>query len=148
MLYNPDEYLIIKEWLELLNSDFSLNTEVIINEAKKIHIELFNFLENRRFRKDWDSILTNSKSEKQINFQKKNWFDAFKTLKLLHHLRDTSFPMMDIKSGVEKLFIIVGHPVEIYFQSNEENQNMLEIYLSELRALENHFNRNLVTQNF
>jgi len=140
LLYDPDEYVILKQWLELLNSDLSLNTDIILNETKKIHSELFNFLENRSFNKDWDRILINSKSEKQINYQRKNWFDAFKTLKLMHHLRDTTFPMMDIKSGIEKLFKIVGQSEKINFNDFETDLNTIyEAYLSELRILENSF---------
>ena len=142
LLYDPDEYIILKEWLKLINSDLSLNTEMIIKEAKKIHRELFNFLESRGFSKDWDRILSNSKSEKQINYQRKNWFDAFKTLKLMHHLRDTSFPMIDIKSGVEKLFKIVGHSGQIDFKKYDSDvDTFYETCLAELRILENSFNK-------
>jgi hypothetical protein len=142
LLYDPDEYIILKEWLELLNSDLSLSTEMVITEAKKIHRELFNYLENRGFSKDWDKILSNSKSEKQLNFQRKNWFDAFKTLKLIHHLRDTSFPMMDIKSGVEKLFKNFNHSVKIDFTISEYDvDTFYEKCLAELIILENSFNK-------
>jgi len=142
LLYEPDEYIVLKDWLELLNSDLSLNTNIILNEAKIIHSELFNFLESRGFSKDWDQILSNSKSEKQLNYQRKNWFDAFKTLKLMHHLRDTSFPMVDIKSGVEKLFNLVGHTIEI--EDDKNNNNFYEKYLSELKLVENSLTNNLV----
>ena len=107
LLYDADVYVILKNWLELLHSDLSLNSGLILKEAKNIHPELFNYLENRGFRMDWEKILENSKSVKQLEYQRKNWFDAFETLKLIHHLRDTSFPMMDIDSGVEKLFQVV-----------------------------------------
>lgn len=142
LLYDPDEYIILKEWLKLINSDLSLNIETIIKEVKNIHRELFNFLENRGFSKDWDQILLNSKSEKQLKYQRKNWFDAFKTLKLMHHLRDTSFPMVDIKSGVEKLFNMVGHTIEI--EDDKNNSNFYEKYLSELKLVENSLSKNLV----
>jgi hypothetical protein len=142
LLYDPDEYIILKEWLLLFNSDLSLDIERIIREVKKIHRELFNFLESRGFSKDWDRILSNSKSEKQINYQRKNWFDAFKTLKLMHHLRDTSFPMLDIKSGVEKLFKIVGHSGQINFKKYDSDvDTFYETCLAELRILENSFNK-------
>lgn len=148
LLYDPDEYIILKEWLELLNSNLSTCTETVINEAKKIHRELFNFLESRGFSNDWNQILSNSKSQKQLNYQMKNWFDAFKTLKLMHHLRDTSFQMMDIKSGVEKLFKIIGHSGKIDYNKSENNIDALyETYLSEIRILENSFLENLLNHN-
>ena len=91
LLYDADVYVILKDWLELLNSDLSLDTSSILSKAKNIHPELYNFLEIRGFSTDWKKILENSKSVKQLDYQRKNWFDAFETLKLIHHLRDTSF---------------------------------------------------------
>jgi hypothetical protein len=138
LLYDADVYNILKDWLELLNSDLSLNSSLILKAAKSIHPELYNFLESRGFSKDWEKILENSKSVKQLNYQRKNWFDAFETLKLIHHLRDTSFPMMNIDSGVEKLFQIVQHSAK--FESPGEKNTIEKLYsdyLSELRLLEN-----------
>ena len=74
---------------------------------------------------------------KQLDYQRKNWFDAFETLKLIHHLRDTSFPMIDIDSGVEKLFKVVQHSVKFDLRNETNNTNSLyEFYLSELKLLE------------
>ena len=35
--YDADVYIILKDWLELLNSDLSLNSGMILKEAKNIH---------------------------------------------------------------------------------------------------------------
>ena len=141
LLFSPDEFIILKKWLELFNSDLSLNINELLNESKKIHVELFNFLSSYGFSEAWKQILSNSKSEKQLNYQRKNWFDAFKTLKLIHHLRDTSFPMVDIKSGVEKLFRILDHSTQIDFNKYDNDINTFyELCLAELRILENSIN--------
>ncbi|HEY6626447.1 MAG TPA: hypothetical protein VIZ21_05795 [Ignavibacteriaceae bacterium] len=138
LLYDADVYIILKDWLELLNSDLSLNSSLILKEAKIIHPELYNFLESRGFSKDWGKILENSKSMKQLDYQRKNWFDAFETLKLIHHLRDTSFPMIDIDSGVEKLFQVVQHSSKFELRGKKNKiKNLYTDYLSELRLLEN-----------
>jgi hypothetical protein len=137
LLYHADVYIILKDWLELLNSNLSQNSGMILKEAKNIHPELYNFLDSRGFSKDWGKILLNSKSAKQLDYQRKNWFDAFETLKLIHHLRDTSFPMIDIDSGVEKLFNVVQHSVK--FESPDDKSNLESLYmgyLSELKLLE------------
>ena len=141
LLFSPDEFIILKKWLGLFNSELSLNINELLNESKKIHVELFNFLNSYGFSKAWKQILSNSKSEKQLNYQRKNWFDAFKTLKLIHHLRDTSFPMVDIKSGVEKLFRILDHSTQIDFNKYDTDINTFyELCLAELRILENSIN--------
>ena len=142
LLYDADVYVILKNWLELLHSDLSLNSGLILKEAKNIHPELFNYLENRGFRMDWEKILENSKSVKQLEYQRKNWFDAFETLKLIHHLRDTSFPMMNIESGVEKLFQVVKHSAK--FETSGDKNNLEDLYtgyLSELKIVENNLHK-------
>lgn len=136
-LYDADVYLILKDWLELLNSDLSLTSSLILKEAKAIHPELYNFLEIRGFSMDWEKILENSKSVKQLDYQRKNWFDAFETLKLIHHLRDTSFPMIDIDSGIEKLFQVVQHSAKFELPGEKSTiVNLYFDYLSELKLLE------------
>jgi hypothetical protein len=136
LLYDPDEYLILKEWLSLFNSDAAMNTEYLLAEAKKIHKELYSFLGSKEFLKNWNKILDNCKTEKQLIYQRKNWFDAFKTLKLIHHLRDTTFPMLNIIEGVEKLLKQVDHPFISISNYQMNEVDIRQHYLSELKKLE------------
>ena len=50
LIFDPDVYVVLKEWLKLFNSDTSLNPDLTYKEAGKIHPELCRFLENRGFR--------------------------------------------------------------------------------------------------
>ncbi|MEJ2105491.1 MAG: hypothetical protein P8X47_13095 [Ignavibacteriaceae bacterium] len=143
LLFDPDEFVILKDWLELFNSDLALKIDTLLNEAMKIHSELFNFLENSNFKGNWKRILDNSKSEKQIIYQRKNWFDAFKTLKLIHHLRDTSFRMMDVKTGIEKFFKVIGGYSITHSQIEKDDEITYKNYLTELFRLENSLNEKL-----
>jgi hypothetical protein len=136
-VYDPKVYLILKKWLELFYSDLSLSSELLFKEAKRIHPELLNFLLGRKFEQDWDKILENSKSVRQLDYQRKNLFDAFETLKLIHYLRDKSFPMIGIESGVKKLFQIVNHTPKFDLEIMKDNsERYLEALLNELRAIE------------
>lgn len=142
-VFDPNIYVILKDWLSLFNSDCSLNPDLILHASKKIHPELYNFLVNRRFNENWTNILNNSKSSKQLEYQRINWFDALETLKLVHHLRDSSFPMQNIKSGVENLFKVAKHSVKFDPESEISNQiQLLRFYLSELKILENNLYQN------
>lgn len=136
-VYDPDLYLILKSWLELFYSDLSLNIELLLTEAKKIHPELFNFLIDRKFKQDWSKILENSKSVRQLDHQRKNWFDAFETLKLTHYLRDKSFPMMNLFSGTKKLFQIIRHTpkFDLGISNNNSEDDLLSL-LNEMRSIE------------
>lgn len=136
-LYDADVFIVLKEWLELFYSDISSDLDLIQREAEKVHPELYNFLQNRGFSKDWRKILDHCKTRKQLDYQRKNWFDSFETLKLIHHLRDTSFLMMDISSGVKKLFHVTQHSFNFDLQNGEDDsEGLYASYLSELKKLE------------
>ncbi|NWF88222.1 MAG: hypothetical protein HXY50_02040 [Ignavibacteriaceae bacterium] len=108
LLYNPKSFDILKEWLYIFNSDEAKTSQDFLNSAKNIHIELFNFLMQQNFGSDWSGILENSTSSLQISKQKLKWFDGFRTLKFIHHLRDTAFPQVDMFVALNEMFTRVG----------------------------------------
>ncbi len=108
VLFDPAVFGILKEWLEIYNSDAILDPQEILNQAKEIHTELYNFLLQNNYPKQWEKILSNSKSAIQLTHQRKIWFDGFKTLKLIHHLRDTAFPKINMFDALDMLFIKLG----------------------------------------
>lgn len=136
-VYDPDIYLILKSWLELFYSDLSMNIELLLAKVKRIHPELLNFLIGRKFKQDWSKILENSKSVRQLDYQRKIWFDAFETLKLTHYLRDKAFPMMDLFSGTKKFFQIASYTPKFDLEIGINNSdNDLLLLLNEMRKLE------------
>ena len=136
LLYDPQSFEILKKWLNLFYSlDRSSTASYYLNAAKEIHIELYNFLVQQNFDNDWARIVKNSKSDMQINKQKSKWFDGFKTLKLIHHLRDSVFPYVNMFDALDQLFCFMN----ITFNSKRtieipEPQEQIE-YLSLLRTL-------------
>lgn len=104
-LYDPEIFAILKSWLEIYNSEEILAIQKLLERSKKIHVQLFNFLQQQNFKKQWEQIINNTKSEKQLQYQQKIWFDGFKTLKLIHHLRDTAFPQINMFDALDRFFI-------------------------------------------
>jgi hypothetical protein len=137
-LYDPQVFKVLKEWIELFNSDVSLNPELLLQKAKDIHTELYNYLVLKNFPSQWDKILNNCKSEKQLNYQRKNWFDAFNTLKLIHHLRDTAFPMREIFSAIEEMLKLLNYNFDFKFEI-ENDTSTLKKYLRIFKEIENSF---------
>lgn len=135
-IFDPEVYLVLKHWNEIFCSELLLNPDSILSEAKKIHPELYNYLDKSGFKSDWERILNNTNSQRQLEYQRKNWFDAFKTLKLIHHLRDTSFSMLDLITGVEKLFEVVHHNIDFSYAKNVTTDQLTN-YLNELKKIEN-----------
>jgi len=105
LLFDPAVFGILKEWLEIYNSDAISDPQDVLNQAKEIHHELYYFLLQNNYPKQWEKILSNTKSAGQLTYQRKIWFDGFKTLKLIHHLRDTAFPKINMFDALDMFFI-------------------------------------------
>jgi hypothetical protein len=103
LLYDPMSFSILKEWLQIFHLEKKFTGENYLQMASDIHQELYNFLGEQNFRDDYNRILANSKNVRQINLQKHRWFDGFKTLKLIHHLRDKAFPLINMFDALDLL---------------------------------------------
>ncbi len=105
LLFNPAVFEILKDWLMIYNSDKFNDPQILLNRSNDIHAELYNFLLLNNYTAQWKKILSNTKSDKQLQHQKKIWFDGFKTLKVIHHLRDTAFPEINMFDALDSFFI-------------------------------------------
>lgn len=138
LLYDPVVFDVLKNWLKIFNDNNINDTKHLVNEAGKISQELKTFLLQRKFPEQWDRILKNSKNSKQLQYQKQNWFDGYKTLKLIHHLRDSVYPVINMFEAVDKLFLNIGMNVI----KKRECESIPELavqkeYLYKLRELDN-----------
>ncbi len=108
LLYDPKTFNILKKWLEVFYSIVNVKADIYLNYAKKIDKYLFDFLIEQNFELSWNNIIVNSYSDKQIIIQKKRWFDGFRTLKLVHFLRDNSFPMKNMFNAIDEMLNLIG----------------------------------------
>ncbi|MBK7104722.1 MAG: hypothetical protein IPH62_05510 [Ignavibacteriae bacterium] len=104
LVYSPKSFEILKDWLLILSSSNVISkSKIILNDAKSINVELYNFLISQNFEENWTNIIKNSKTQKQLNQNIKNWMDGFKTLKLIHYLKDFAFRNENMFSSVNYL---------------------------------------------
>jgi len=108
LLFDPSVFEVLKVWLEIYNSDAISDSQKVLNQAKEVHTELYNFLIQNNYLKQWEKILSNTKSGRQLTHQRKIWFDGFKTLKLIHHLRDNACPRLNMFDALDMLFVKLG----------------------------------------
>jgi hypothetical protein len=134
-LYDPNSFKVLKQWLSIFHSDeSSLNN--LLNESKEIHPELHNFLINQNFNEDWTKILSHSINHKQLFLQKYRWFDGFRTLKLIHHLRNASFPLVNIFDALDEMFEYLDISSEFKKRKGEiPDIEIQKKYLYKLREL-------------
>jgi hypothetical protein len=135
-LYDINSFLILKKWLNIFSNN-NYDAKACLTESEKIHKQLMDFLITQNFEKALSSIQSNAKTELQLSKQKHDWFDGFKTLKLIHHLRDNGFPMIKMFDALDELFYHFG--VSKPLRDTKEdipNLNTQKEYLYILRKLE------------
>lgn len=104
LLYDPKSFIVLKNWLEVLY-DYSLTEQTsLIKIAKNIHPTLYDFLTQQDFENFVKKVLLNNKNRSEVEKQKHFWFDAFKTLKLIHYLRDETYPIINMFDAIDELF--------------------------------------------
>ncbi|MBU2494188.1 MAG: hypothetical protein KJ571_16295 [Bacteroidetes bacterium] len=103
LLYSPESFYVLKSWLNYFHNPEILSSNEYLNFAKSIHIELYNFLVQNNFEDSWNKIIQNTKTAGQINLQKTFWFDGFRTLKFIHHLRDKVLPMVNMFEALDEV---------------------------------------------
>jgi len=136
ILYSPNSFDVLRKWVELFHSKEVLSSNDYLCEAKKISTALLNFLSHNNFEENWNRILRNSNSNSQINRQKSIWFDGFKTLKLIHYLRDEESPTINMFDALDELFNMLGQ--NINFKNTKGNIPNIDIqknYLKKLREI-------------
>lgn len=133
-LYAPDSFTILQKWLELFDNSNRESTEYYIDESRNINEELYNFLNNQNFVEDWKEIKNNAKTPEQVLKQKRMWFDGFRTLKLIHYLRDNSYPDINMFDALDKLLEKNG--IELPIRKEKIPSEIVQMeYLSILREI-------------
>ncbi|MDP2304078.1 MAG: hypothetical protein Q8N03_16830 [Ignavibacteria bacterium] len=137
VLYNPLSFVILKNWLEVFMMDQAVSADDYLNEAIKINPGLAQFLSDQKFEIEWTKIVENSKSAEQLMRQKKYWFDGFRTLKLIHFLRDHSLGLSQMFDALDELFMLMGIQKPINRNSSFPSQDEQKEYLFILREVTN-----------
>lgn len=135
LLYNPKSFEVLKNWLHCYTTFEIHNADKYLKKAKEIDPTLHSFLVENSFKESWEKIILNSKTDEQIQKQKKIWFDGFRTLKLIHYLRDNGFPSVNMFDALDEMFT---HFDKKIIRMNKEElpaSEIQQLYLAELREM-------------
>lgn len=108
VLYNADSFVVLKEFLNVYRNERTNDPNEILNTIKTISKDLYEFLINNQFESALNKINENAATVEQLQHQKKIWFDAFKTLKLIHYLRDNEYPEEPMFTTLNRIFDLFG----------------------------------------
>ncbi len=112
-LYSPESFELLKQWNKFYYDPANIEAGILLRFANDTDEYLTKFLEVNNFKENFVNIINNSKSEIQVFQQKRRWFDGFKTLKLIHWLRDNKHPNINMFDALDDIFnkINVDRPV-------------------------------------
>lgn len=136
LLYNPKSFVILKTWLEVFNDTLISDQSALIKISKNIHPALLNFLSQQDFENFINKVLLNNKNPDEIEKQKHFWFDAFRTLKLIHYLRDTAYPNINMFSAIDELLRMMKIENSIKRKSEIPDIKTQKEYLLLLRKIQ------------
>jgi len=108
LLYDPRCYDVLREWLAAAAGDVACDSDELLARAEGIAPPLRAFLEGASFPRVWGNLQANARDAAQLLAQFHRWFDGFRTVKLIHYLRDNGYPLCEMFSTVGALLDRVG----------------------------------------
>lgn len=129
LTYDAGTWTILKDWLALATGHLDATGEALIADAREIDPLLAEWLTAQGFATAWARIQAHSPRPEQRLRQFHGWFDAFRTLKLTHHLRDHGYPRQDLFAALGQVMDGLGIPNparEITPENSDEQRALLQ----------------------
>ncbi len=127
-LYNPRSFAVLKEWLGHMSSCSDMDPETILARAGDMYPSLDVFLRVNRFGEVWRRLVENSGDHVHLLNHFLQWFDGFKTFKLIRHLTNNGLPPVDMFVALRELMEMMGKklPIEVKPGSIPPLQDQME----------------------
>lgn len=106
--YQTACFQLLKNWLDLVFRHLGSTAEKLSKLAEEISPSLVDFLSKIHFQDVWPKLQKNYPSPKQLNSAFHIWFDALKTLQLIHHLSAGPFPKKEPEEVLPSLWQWAG----------------------------------------
>ncbi len=100
-------FSLLQCWLRLIEEDSAATPATLLGRARRLSMELAEFVEGRNFALIWDRLQNNHRCEMQRIRAFHHWFDALRTRQLLTRLSATTCDPVPL---VEELLDWGGYP--------------------------------------
>ncbi|HIJ82306.1 MAG TPA: hypothetical protein HPP76_11435, partial [Desulfuromonadales bacterium] len=108
LFYQPTVFLIVGEWLTFVAENPAADVSNLLKGAAAISPLLHEFLEQAGFRESWENMKKNNREEAKLKEAFHSWFDAFRTMRLIHELSDRIYPRIPPEAAVLPLLKRAG----------------------------------------
>jgi hypothetical protein len=137
LLYHPESYGVLKKWLACAAAHGEEEADTVLDAAGRIAPPLAAFLSASGFAETWPRLQENSRDTEAFLKQFHVWFDGFRTLKLIHHLRDHGYPEQGTFQAIQDLLALRGDAISPGTRCRaESNLNEQQAILCQLRAID------------
>jgi len=109
-LYDPRIFVLLGKWLQFMTERPARDGQDVLAGAERIHPQLKTFLQEYGFTGVWSRICRNAKNDKTLARQFNDWFDGFKTLKMINFFTREVYPQMNMFEALEKMMGMSGMP--------------------------------------
>lgn len=108
LFYQPVLFGILGEFLETVTRHDGAGGDWLLRRAEGISPSLRGYLEQARFATAWDNMRRHNPDGSRLMRAFHGWFDAFRTMRLMHHLTDSGWPRIEPEEAVPPLLRRAG----------------------------------------
>ncbi len=108
LFYQPALFWILEEWLHCVTRHGGADGDGLLDRAGRISPHLRAYLDQAGFCAAWSSLRQHNPDGERLLTAFHGWFDAFRTMRLIHHLTDAAYPRMQPEQAVASLLERAG----------------------------------------
>lgn len=108
LFYQPIVFTIVGEWLRCVAEHPEADAATLLNGAVEISPVLHDVLEQAGFRAAWENLRKHNREGTKLTAAFHAWFDAFRTMRLIHELSDRAYPRIAPELAVAPLLEQAG----------------------------------------
>lgn len=105
--YRVECFTILRDWLRLAEGGAELTGSELLARSGKVHPQLALYLEQAGLAEVWERLRAHAGNQAQLGSAFHGWFDALKTVRLVHHL-SLSYPRCFAPTALAPLFQLSG----------------------------------------
>lgn len=103
LFYQPVVFSLVGEWLACVTENYGADSGALLQAAARISPVLHDVLEQAGFAAGWENFKKNTRGEVKFMAAFHSWFDAFRTMRLIHELSDRAYPRVSPEEAVKAL---------------------------------------------
>ena len=104
LFYQPVVFSIVGGWLACVAGNCGAEASSLMRNAALISPVLHEFLEQAGFRDSWENLKKHNRESARLRGAFHGWFDAFRTMRLVHELSDRAYPRIAPEEAAAPLF--------------------------------------------